>query len=61
MNSIGGSAGSALAGVVIDRTGSYGGSLTVTALALGSLAIAFMGFRQIRQGTENPVLTDVSV
>lgn len=61
MNSIGGSAGSALTGMVIDRMGSHGGFLTVTALALASLAIAFVGLRQIRQGTENPVLTEVSV
>ncbi|WP_314685768.1 MFS transporter [uncultured Bifidobacterium sp.] len=61
MNSIGGSAGSALAGVVIDRMGSHGGFLTVTALAFSSLAIAFVGLKQIRQGTENPVLTEVSV
>lgn len=61
MNAIGGSAGSAVAGVFIDRMGSHGGFLTVTILALASLAIAFTGLRQIRNGTEAPVLTEVKV
>ena len=61
MNAIGGSAGSAIAGVFIDRMGSHGGFLVATVLALGSLAIALVGLRQIKSGTESPVLTEVSV
>ncbi|RBP99117.1 MFS transporter [Bifidobacterium xylocopae] len=57
MNSIGSSAGSAIAGVFIDRYGSRGGFGVVTALALTSLAIAFIGFRQIKDSTERPDLT----
>ncbi|MBT1160642.1 MFS transporter [Bifidobacterium sp. SO1] len=61
MNSIGGSVGSAIAGQFIDRMGSHGGFLVVTTLALASLAIAFIGFRQIKSSTETPTLTTVSV
>lgn len=61
MNSIGGSLGSAIAGQFIDRMGSHGGFLVVTVLALASLAIAFVGFRQIKSSTETPTLTTVSV
>lgn len=61
MNSIGSSAGSAIAGVFIDRMGSHGGFLVVTTLALSSLAIAFIGFRQIKSSTETPELTAVNV
>ena len=61
MNSIGGSCGSAIAGVFIDRMGSHGGFVVVTALAVVALAVAFVGFRQIRQSTEQPLLTAVSV
>ncbi len=46
MNSIGGSIGSAIAGQFIDRMGSRGGFIVVTALALTSLAIAMLGFKQ---------------
>lgn len=59
MNSIGSSAGSAIAGQFIDRYGSQGGFGVVTALALTSLAIAFVGFRQIRDSTEKPILTEL--
>ena len=61
MNSIGASAGSAIAGQFIDRMGSHGGFLVVTALAIGSLAIALVGFRQIKDGTEKPLLQEVTV
>ncbi|WP_238549644.1 MFS transporter [Bifidobacterium callitrichos] len=61
MNSIGASAGSAIAGQFIDRMGSHGGFLVVTALAMGSLAIALIGFRQIKSSTEQPTLTEVAV
>ncbi|BDR54123.1 MFS transporter [Bombiscardovia apis] len=57
MNSIGSSAGSAIAGVFIDRYGSRGGFGVVTTLALTSLVIAFVGFKQIRNSTEQPDLT----
>ncbi|NEG69812.1 MFS transporter [Bifidobacterium choloepi] len=59
MNSIGGSAGSAIAGVFIDRYGSHGGFSVVTILALVSLAIAFCGLKQIKTSTETPVLTEL--
>lgn len=59
MNSIGGSAGSAIAGVFIDRMGSHGGFMVVTTLALASLLIAFIGFKQIKDSTEQPVLTQI--
>jgi len=61
MNSIGASAGSAIAGQFIDRMGSHGGFLVVTTLALGSLLIALIGFRQIKDGTEKPTLQEVAV
>ena len=61
MNSIGGSIGSAIAGQFIDRMGSRGGFIVVTALALTSLAIAMLGFKQIKESTEQPTLTNVSV
>ncbi|WEV46566.1 MFS transporter [Bifidobacterium sp. ESL0690] len=61
MNSIGGSAGSAIAGVFIDRMGSHGGFLVVAALAITSLALSFFGFKQIKQSTETPMLTQVEV
>ena len=61
MNSIGSSAGSAIAGQFIDRMGSHGGFLVVTTLALVSLAIAFIGIRQIKSSTEQPTLTEVAV
>ena len=60
MNSIGGSVGSAIAGQFIDRMGSRGGFIVVTALALTSLAIAMLGFKQIKESTEQPTLTNVS-
>ena len=55
------SAGSAIAGQFIDRMGSHGGFIVVTALALTSLAIALFGFKQIKDSTEQPMLTTVSV
>ncbi|AKV55614.1 major facilitator superfamily protein [Bifidobacterium actinocoloniiforme DSM 22766] len=61
MNSIGSSAGSAIAGVFIDRYGSQGGFSVVTFLALTSLAIAFIGFKQIRGSTQRPDLTVIPV
>ncbi|MBT1180691.1 MFS transporter [Bifidobacterium sp. CP2] len=61
MNSIGSSAGSAIAGQFIDRMGSHGGFMVVTALAIGSLAIALVGLKQIKTSTEQPTLTEVSV
>ena len=61
MNSIGASAGSAIAGQFIDRMGSHGGFMVVTVLALGSLAIALIGFKQIKSSTEQPTLTEVAV
>ena len=60
MNSIGGSVGSAIAGQFIDRMGSHGGFLVVTVLALASLLIAFIGFKQIKDSTEQPMLTQIS-
>lgn len=41
--------------------GSHGGFLMATVLAITSLAIAFVGFRQIKSSTETPTLTEVSV
>ena len=61
MNFIGSSAGSAIAGQAIDRMGAHGGFLVVTALALGSLAVAFVGLRQIKHSTETPTLTEITV
>ena len=61
MSSIGASAGSAVAGVYIDGFGPHGGFATVTVMALSSLAIALIGFRQIKSSTEKPVLTAVHV
>lgn len=61
MNSIGSSAGSAIAGQFIDRMGSHGGFMVVTTLALTSLMIALIGFKQIKSSTEQPTLTEVSV
>lgn len=61
MNSIGSSAGSAIAGQFIDRYGSHGGFTVVTVLALASLVIAFIGFKQIKSSTEQPTLTEVAV
>ena len=61
MNSIGSSAGSAIAGQFIDRMGSHGGFMVVTTLALVSLVIALIGFKQIKCSTEQPTLSDVSV
>ncbi|NMM94973.1 MFS transporter [Bifidobacterium oedipodis] len=61
MNSIGSSAGSAIAGQFIDRMGSHGGFMVVTVLALSSLVIAFLGFKQIKTSTEQPTLTEVAV
>ena len=61
MNAIGASAGSAIAGVYIDRMGSHGGFLVVTTLALTSLAIALLGFKQIKESTETPMLVQVHV
>lgn len=48
MNSIGGSVGSAIAGQFIDRMGSRGGFIVVTALALTSLAHRDAWFRASR-------------
>ncbi|MCI1935650.1 MAG: MFS transporter [Bifidobacteriaceae bacterium] len=61
MNSIGGSMGSSIAGVYIDQNGSKGGFATVFAFAIAALAIAFIGFKQIRTSTEKPMLTEVSL
>ncbi|RSX53595.1 MFS transporter [Bifidobacterium goeldii] len=61
MNSIGSSAGSAITGQFIDRMGSHGGFMVVTTLALSSLVIAFIGFKQIKSSTETPTLTTVHV
>ncbi|EFA23395.1 transporter, major facilitator family protein [Bifidobacterium gallicum DSM 20093 = LMG 11596] len=61
MNSIGGSAGSAVAGMFIDRNGSQGGFAVVTTLALASLAVALIGFRQIKISTQTPVLTEIAL
>ena len=60
MNSIGSSAGSAIAGQFIDRFGAHGGFMVVTVLALASLAIAFVGFKQIKESTETPDLTELA-
>lgn len=60
MNSIGSSAGSAIAGLFIDSYGSHGGFAVVSTLALTSLVIAFIGLRQIRTYTEQPNLTVMS-
>ena len=35
--------------------------MIATVLAITSLAIAFVGFRQIKSSTETPTLTEVSV
>jgi MFS family permease len=61
MNSIGGSVGSAVAGLFIDRAGSQGGFFIVTLLALLSLVLAFVGFKQIKSSTETPTLTAITV
>ena len=61
VNAIGASAGSAVAGVFIDRMGSHGGFVVVTVLALGSLAIALLGLKQIKESTEQPTLTEIIV
>lgn len=61
MNSIGGSAGSAIAGIFIDHMGSHGGFLVVGVLAIASLLLSFTGFRQIKQSTETPMLTEINV
>ena len=39
--------------------GSHGGFLVVTVLALASLLIAFIGFKQIKDSTEQPMLTQI--
>ena len=41
--------------------GSHGGFMVVTTLALVSLVIALIGFKQIKGSTEQPTLTEVSV
>lgn len=61
MNAIGGSMGSSVAGGYIDQYGSKGGFATVFAFAIGALAIAFIGFKQIRTSTEKPMLTEVEL
>lgn len=61
MNAIGSSFGSAIAGQFIDRYGSHGGFIAVTSLALISLLVAFVGFKQIKTSTETPVLNEVQV
>ena len=61
MNAIGGSAGSAIAGVFIDRYGSQGGFLVVSVLSLFSLVLAFVGLPQIKSGTQTPTLTAIEV
>lgn len=61
MNAIGGSAGSAIAGVFIDRYGSQGGFLVVSALSLFSLVLAFVGLPQIKNSTQTPTLTAIEV
>ena len=61
MNAIGGWMGSSVAGAYIDQYGSKGGFATVFAFAIGALAIAFIGFKQIRTSTEQPMLTEVSI
>lgn len=61
MNAIGGSMGSSVAGAYIDQFGSKGGFAAVFAFAIGALAIAFIGFKQIRESTERPMLTQISL
>ncbi|MCI1984612.1 MAG: MFS transporter [Bifidobacteriaceae bacterium] len=61
MNAIGGSMGSSVAGGYIDQFGSKGGFATVFAFAIAAMAIAFIGFKQIRTSTERPMLTEVSL
>ncbi|MFT8704618.1 MFS transporter [Bifidobacterium aquikefiricola] len=61
MNAIGASVGSAIAGQFIDMSGSHGGFIVVTVLALTSLLLAFTGFKQIKEGTEKPVLTQIAI
>ena len=56
----GSSAGSAIAGQFIDRFGAHGGFMVVTVPALASLAIAFVGFKQIKESTETPDLTELA-
>ena len=53
---------------ILAAIGSFAGSalgahivLMATVLAITSLAIAFVGFRQIKSSTETPTLTEVSV
>ena len=61
VNAIGASAGSAIAGIFIDSMGPHGGFIVVTVLALGSLGIALLGFKQIKESTEQPTLTEINV
>lgn len=61
MNAIGSSVGSSIAGGYIDAYGSKGGFASVFAFAIAALAIAFIGFKQIRTSTERPMLTEVTL
>jgi MFS family permease len=61
MNAIGSSIGSAVAGIFINQYGSHSGFVTVTCFAFAALAIAFIGFKQIRTNSLRPMLTQVNV
>jgi MFS family permease len=61
MNAVGGSAGSALGGRLIDLFGSRGGFAAVSILGIGMLLISLCGLKQIREATSNPIVSEVEV
>jgi MFS family permease len=61
MNAVGGSAGSALGGRLIDLFGSRGGFAAVSILGIGMLLISLCGLKQIREATSNPIVSEVEI
>lgn len=61
MNAVGGSAGSALGGRLIDLFGSRGGFAAVSLLGIGMLLISLCGLKQIREATSNPIVSEVEI